>query len=92
MFKIIRCGEGFELVIVKSPADGPIGQPGAHYYRYAVWQIGDHFPGVFNEITEREAWGYFSGHADGLGFEDVPEQIFETLDQVIEFIRKERGK
>lgn len=70
MFKTIRCGKGFGLVILVSPPDAKPDTPGARFWRYADWQIGDHEPDRFNEIDSAIAESYFSGHADGLGWED----------------------
>jgi hypothetical protein len=36
----------------------------------------------FQPISEMGVWGYFSGQADGLGFGEMPDNPFESLDQV----------
>lgn len=88
MFKIIRCGIGFELVILISPPGAGPDTPDAKYYRYASWQIGDHRPGVFNEIIPKMAMTYFSGIADGLGFETPPANVFPTLDDALLYVEE----
>ena len=89
MFKIIRLGTGFDPVIVVSP---PMSSPGtdAKFYRLASWQIGTEKAGEFHEITQDCALGYFSGIADGIGYEIPPDKSFESLESVLTFITKER--
>lgn len=91
MFRMIRCGRGFDPVIVVSPADAGPNTLGAKYYRWASWKIGGHQPGMFNEISRDEAMDYFSGMADGLGFEALPEALFPTLDDTLRYITKKQG-
>ena len=85
MYKIIRCGLGFDPVIVVTPAEAGPDPPGAKFHRLASWPIGDHKPNVFNEISRETALGYFSGHADGMGFEEFPREPFSTLDELLAF-------
>ena len=88
MFKIIRCGFGYGLVIVVSPPDADVRTPGAKFYRFADWQIYEHEPWVFNEISADVALGYFSGIADGLGFEIVTTDTFPSLEATLEYVKK----
>lgn len=83
MYKVIRCGEGCCLVIVKKLAGPPT------YYRFATWQIHDHEPFVFNEVSEERALSYFAGIADGIGYMPAPEQSFESLEQILAWIEDE---
>lgn len=83
---MIRCGSGYNLIIAVSPADATPETPGAMFYRYATWKIGNHEPFVFNEIGKDLAIGYLSGHADGLGFEIPPETTFGSLKEIQKFI------
>lgn len=86
MFKMIRCGANFCLVIMVSPAEAEPEDLDAKFYRYATWQIDDHQPGIFNEISRSLALSYFSGNADGLGFEPRPAENFPTLEAAVEYI------
>src|SRR3989344_8446671 len=86
MFKIIRCGTGFDPVIMVSPPDAGHDTPDAEYYRCASWQIDDHKPGVFNEISRDMAISYFSGIADGIGFEVPSAETFPTLETALSFV------
>ncbi len=90
VYQMIRCGEGFELVIVVSPPDAGPDTPDAKYYCWASWQIGDHQPRMFNEISEDKASSYFSHLADSLGFEDLPPGIFPTLDIAAQYVEGKR--
>ena len=88
-YRIIRCGSGFGLVVVISPPDADIGAPDARYYRCASWKA----PGIqqlwqFDEISDLEALLYFSGQADGLGYETPPEEIFPTLELALSYARE----
>lgn len=90
MFKIIRLGGGYDPVIVVSPPDAGPDTPDAKFYRLASWQIGNHKPGVFNEIDGGVALSYFSGQADGMGLEVVPEEIFPSLEAIVDHVRPKR--
>jgi hypothetical protein len=91
MYKIIRCGADYELIIAVTPHDAGVATKGARYYRYAAWNIGAQKPNVFNEVDSKTAADYFGGHADSVGFENLPEETFETLEAVLEFVTKERN-
>lgn len=93
-YQIIRLGQGFGLAIVQTPP----GRPGdakarekVKYYRWADWAIGEHPPFTWAEISEIGVIGYFSGQADGQGFEDPPATLFSSLDEVTEFLRAKRS-
>lgn len=92
MYRIIRCGTSFELVIVVSPHDATPKTKDAKFYRYATWQIGDHQPEKLNEINKDTAISYFSGIADGIGFAPPPDAVFPTLDDTLQYIKKEKMK
>lgn len=90
MYKVIRCGTNYDLVIVVTPENAGPETPGVKCYRYASWHIGNHKPNVFNEITVRDAEMYFSGHADGLGYGKLSQEIFSSLEEAASFISKEK--
>ncbi|MBI3631868.1 MAG: hypothetical protein HY225_00250 [Candidatus Vogelbacteria bacterium] len=92
MYTIIRCGARYCCVILVTPANAGPDTQDAKYYRFADWEIGDHKSGVFNEITRNTALGYFSGMADGLGFEDCPRDPFPTLDVALKFVTEKRDE
>ena len=92
MYKIIRCGTYYELVIVVSPHDATSKTENVKFYRYATWQIGDHQPEQLNEINKDTAFSYFSGIADGSGYASPPDTVFPTLDDILQYIKKEKKK
>jgi len=83
---MIRCGANFCLVVMVSPAEAEPEDLNAKFYRYANWQIDDHQPGVFNEISRALALSYFGGIADGIGFQPRPAENFPTLEAAVEYI------
>lgn len=91
MFKIIRCGTGFDPVIMVSPPDAGPDTPDAKYYRCSSRQIGDYQPDAFNEVSRDMATSYFSGMADGIGFEIPPADIFPTLEAALSFVVEKRN-
>ena len=89
MYKMIRCGSGFEVVILVSPPDADWDTPDAKFYLWQ-WRLGrllDDFT-EFTEISKETALGYFSGMADGLGFESPPDDIFSTLDDALRYVKE----
>ncbi len=91
MFRIIRCGEAWSLVIVVTPKDAKPDTVGARFYLWASWQMGDYMPEVFREISLDEVINYFGGMADGLGFGEIPRESFASLEEVAQFIEKKRN-
>ena len=92
MFKIIRCGAGFDPVIMVSPSDATPDTPDIKCYRCASWKIGDHEPDVFNEISKNSAISYFSGIADGIGYEKPPNNTFPSLEVALSFVLAKRDE
>lgn len=92
VYKMVRCGSGFDPVIMVSPPDAGPNTLEAKYYRCASWQIGDHQPGVFNEISRNMAISYFSGIADGIGFEDPLTDTFPTLDAALQYVTEKKNE
>lgn len=78
MYKIIRASCGYETVVVAGPNN-------KCYVRKD-----DQEASKFKEITELEASMYFSGQADGMGFAELPEQDFESLEKVEQWTYKAR--
>lgn len=92
-YRIIRAAEDYGLIIVISPADATAQSETAKYYRYATWKIDpDHEPDRFHAVSRNIAWGYFSGHADGLGFGSVPDQSFPSLDAILKYCAWEKNR
>lgn len=92
MFRIIRCGAYYELVIVVTPEYASLQTRDAKFYRYADWSIGDHQPEVFNEVSAEGAEGYFNGHADGMGWGEIPDYDFESFEAIMEWIEISQKK
>ena len=91
-FEIIRAGISYCVVLVVTPANSKEGE--GTYYEY---NPGRRVPGwksdQFNEVSwERDAKYLFSGHADGMGFAEIPDKPFPTLDSVLEFIKSSKKK
>lgn len=91
MFRVIRCGTNFDLVIAVTPEDAHPHDSNVRCYRFATWRIDNHEPNQFNEITAHDALGYFGGIADGLGFEQPPTDLFETLNDVLNYIKTHKN-
>ena len=89
MFKMIRCGRFFDPVIMVTPSDAQPNTSGAKYFRYASRRMGNNPPNVFCEIDAQTALSYFSGHADGMGFEIPLERTFNTLEEAVQFIQEQ---
>lgn len=90
MYRIIRFGHGFDPAIIVSPHNASPNTPDVKYYRckyWEYWQNHNFAPGI-EEISKEVAMRYFSGQADGMGFEMPPEEIFPSLEAVIQYITK----
>ncbi|MDO8471903.1 MAG: hypothetical protein Q7S64_01965 [bacterium] len=93
MYKMIRCGADFCLVIVVTPYDATPQTADAHFYRYADWIIEtgkESERGQLVEIDQHLALSYFSGIADGIGFEVPPDDDFPDLAAALAFINEKR--
>lgn len=93
-FKFIRVAFGYNVVIAVSPADSTSKTEGSKFYRYDADEgFGevDAPKDLFTEIPKREALSYFSGHADGLGWEELPNNTFTSIQEMIDFVNEKRG-
>jgi hypothetical protein len=86
MYKFIRCGENYRLVIVVSPHDAAPYAAHAKYYRWADWKIGEHEPYQFHEIARAQADEYLRGNDGGIGFETFPTDPFPSLEEARAFL------
>lgn len=94
-FRIIRLGQGYSLAIVQTPPgtlEDTAHPEGVRWYRWADWKIGEHDAFTWVEINENGVMGYFSGHADGLGYELPPETLYPSLDAVANFLMEKRER
>ncbi len=73
-----------------TPADASPDTLDAKYLRFASWKINDEPPNQLNPIDTIQVPGYFSGQADGLGFETPPPFLFESEGDVLQFIIERR--
>lgn len=89
MYRIIRFGHGFDPAIIVSPHNASPNTPDVKYYRYEGWRNHNSAPGI-EEINKEAAICYFSGQADGIGFEMPPEEIFPSLEAAFQYITKKR--
>lgn len=93
MFRVIRCGVGYRVVIVVSPPDAGPDTPGVKCYQYASYEIFDYKPDIFNEISTFEAQLWFYGiPAQAIGFEEPPKQNFNSLDEVLQYVKQKRAE
>ena len=77
MLKIIRVSGDYGKIVVET-----IGEPKEYYHNTDSIKIDD-----FHKITEKVVVGYFSGMADGLGWGELPEQEFTTLEDIKKWAR-----
>lgn len=95
-YRIVRLGSGYGFALAVTPEDArPEGMAlpeGARFFRWADWKIGDHEPDAWNEIPGGAVWGYFSGHADGLGHAELPADAFPTLGDAAAWMRESRER
>lgn len=92
MFKIIRCGDSYDLVIAVTPhttTPKTAEADGAKFYRYLNDARGKTIR--FTEITYDAAMRYFSGQADGLGIVPPPAQTFDSLEAVVDWVRTSKA-
>lgn len=86
-FKIIRAGAFYTVVLLVSPPSTKKFRAGGRYFLF-----GEHVNEGIKEISESQAEGYFSHHADGLGFEDIPDQIFKSKEDFLKWRREKVEK
>lgn len=86
MYKIIRCGLNYDCVIAVSPPDATPFSENAKAFRFTTWRIDKEKTRVFHEITLRDALSYFSGIADGIGFDHVPDKLFASLEEMTDYV------
>lgn len=89
MYRIIRAAKYFETVIVVSPPDATPDTQNTKFYRYVSAPVHDC---PFSEIDKETAMRYFSGQADGMGFEMLPKEPFLSLDDVLWYINEKRSE
>lgn len=81
-YQIIRAGSRYDPIVVVSPhGSGPETQDATFHIRRG-WKVGEQEPGIFHEISRDSAMMAFSGHADGWGWAERPEQPFHSLDEI----------
>jgi len=88
-FQIIRLSEGFALAIAVSPYGADFKTLGRRYFFYDAEGRG---PKEFVEVSEDRVTGYFSGHADGMGYEIPPDDVFAGLEAVFQWVAEKRGE
>lgn len=89
MFKVIRCGANYNVVIAISPPDAGPHTPGVMCYLYAARpSLGNYKPGVWHEISPGIAQRYCSSHASVIGYEEPPNWNFPSLEAIIHYINQ----
>ncbi len=87
MFKMIRASVDYEIVLLVSPADADLNSPNKKYYHYKH-QLGKQ--GVFNEISSQDAIKYFSRQSDGMGWGELREELFTSLEEAVQYVEAKR--
>lgn len=81
MYKVIRVSADHELVIVQFNPDNnftPDSAETSKFYLYCQWMETPRFA----ETSAENTLCYFSGHADGIDWGKLPEQLFASLEEV----------
>ncbi len=92
MFRIIRAGSGFCVVVVVTPADATPDSMDAKFFQRQDWQT-DHQPAnEFFEISRTAVMCAFSGHADSWGFAEKTKTDFASLADVETWISTQQEK
>jgi len=84
-YQIIRAGRGYNPVIAVTPPNAGPDTDGARFYEKKSWGPG---AGEFRETNARSALMAFSGHADGWGWADLPDETFASLEDIEDWIKK----
>lgn len=92
MFEVIRVGTNYGVVIAVTPPGALPSNLGVKCYIRQDWQVHNAPANVFREITTSEAQMGFSGQTDGWGFERLPVQTFDTLDDIVQWIEQMRKR
>ena len=90
MYKMIRAGTGYGVVIIVTPADATPNTPGVQCFERKNWKVGDNPVDTFYEISTLSAQLGFSGHADAWGYAELPKESFESIEKVDEWIKEQR--
>lgn len=88
IYNLDRISGDFTTAILVSSEPGLPDAKGT-YYRYR-FDIGG--TAIFEPITEGEAIGYSSGQADGMGFQAVPDESFDSLEAVQNWLVQARAE
>lgn len=82
-YKVIRASEGYGMVIAVTPPDAT---PENYRKKEAKFflhnDLLDGETDFFSEVSVTTVIGYFSGHADGMGFGQLPENSFTDLAEI----------
>lgn len=92
MFRIIRAGSGYGVVVVVTPADATPDSKDAKFFQRQSWSTDHQLADEFFEISRLDVLCAFSGHADGWGFAKRPNTDFATLEEVEAWILEEQEK
>jgi hypothetical protein len=92
MFRIIRAGRDYGVVVVVTPEDATPESTDARFFERKDWKAGDNPVDTFYEISWKSMLCAFSGHADHWGFAEIPKEAFASLEEVNAWIEKQQGK
>lgn len=86
-FRVIRVSEDYGVVVVVSPEDAGPDTPHASFWVHND-NTQEESEKFFAAASKAEVLGYFSGHADGLGWGNRPAEQFESLTAIEEWAEK----
>ena len=92
MFKVIRAGSEYNVVVVVTPADATPESTDAKFFQRQDWPTSHRQAHTFFEISRRDVVCAFSGQADGWGFAKIPDTDFASLEEVNAWILAEQAK
>lgn len=80
-YRVIRVSEDYRVVVVVTPENADPGNENATYFVHNDYtaQENEEF---WSEISADGTLAYFSGHADGMGWAEMPKKPFEALSDV----------
>lgn len=88
---VIRVSEDYRVVVVVTPENAKFEDDGAIYYLHKETVEGKSEE-FWGEISARGTLAYFSGHADGMGWRERPEESFESLSDIEKWVTEQEHR
>lgn len=90
-YRVIRVSEDYRVVVVVTPENAKFEDDGAIYYLHKETVEGNSEE-FWGEISARGTLAYFSGHADGMGWREMPEGSFESLSDIEKWVTEQEHR